>query len=98
MAYRGLGGVLTPDVAGGSGLGSNIRAMATREERIAETEALFRAGNDRMAMWPESQKRLQNGETLPFFCECGRRDCHMHVWLTGPRYESVRSDPRRFLV
>jgi hypothetical protein len=72
--------------------------MTTRNERIAEIEILFRAGNDRMFAWAESQERVAQGETLTFFCECGRRRCRQHIGLSGPEYEAVRSDSRRFLI
>ena len=72
--------------------------MTNREERIAEIEVLFRAGNERMAAWPENQERAARGETLVFFCECGRRRCPAQVRLTGPEYEAVRSDAARFVI
>jgi hypothetical protein len=70
----------------------------TRHERIAELEALFRAANERAMAWQESKQRAALGETLIALCECGTRGCRQHVYLTGPEYEAVRSDPGRFLV
>jgi len=72
--------------------------MATHNERIAEIEVLFRAGNDRMAEWPEHREASERGETLMFFCECGVLGCRKKMWLTGPQYEAVRADARRFLL
>jgi hypothetical protein len=72
--------------------------MATRNERIAEIEALFRAGNDRMMAWPENEERARRGETLTFLCECADSRCRKPVRLTAAQYEAVRGDPRRFLV
>ena len=72
--------------------------MATRNERIAEIEALFRAGNDRMMAWPENEARAALGETVTFLCECADRRCRKLVQLTAAQYEAVRTDPRRFLV
>jgi hypothetical protein len=72
--------------------------MPTRNERIAEVEVLFRAGNDRMFAWEESQERVAQGESLTFFCECGDRRCRQRVLVPGPEYVSVRSDTARFLI
>jgi hypothetical protein len=72
--------------------------MATRNERIAELEVLFRAGNERMMAWREMQERAALGEPLMFLCECGRRGCRTHVRMTRPEYEAVRADPRRFVI
>jgi hypothetical protein len=72
--------------------------MATRKERIAEIEVLFRAGNERMMAWPENQERVALGEPLVFFCECGRRRCPARVELMGAAYEAVRADPALFVI
>jgi hypothetical protein len=72
--------------------------MASRQERIAEIEVLFRAGNERMMAWPENQERVALGESVVLLCECGRRRCPARVALTGPEYEAVRADPSRFIV
>jgi hypothetical protein len=72
--------------------------MASRHERIAEMEVLFRAGNERMMAWPENQERAALGEPFVLFCECGRRRCPARLELTAPEYEAVRADPSRFVI
>jgi hypothetical protein len=72
--------------------------MASRQERIAEIEVLFRAGNERMMAWPENQERAALGERLVLFCECGRRRCPARLQLTAAEYEAVRADASRFVV
>src|SRR3954453_22596655 len=72
--------------------------MRGREQRIAEIEVLFRAGNDRMLSWPEMQERAARGETLVCFCECGRRRCRKRIRLTAEQYEAVRTDATRFVI
>src|SRR3954451_7656656 len=74
------------------------RSMPTPNERIAEVEVLFRAGNERMMEWTENRERAAGGEQLVFFCECGRRGCKAQVRLTGAQYEGVRADARRFVI
>lgn len=72
--------------------------MPTPNERIAEVEVLFRAGNERMMEWTENQERAARGEQLVFFFECGRRGCKAQVRLSGAQYEGVRADARRFVI
>ena len=72
--------------------------MSTQNERIAEVQALFRAGNDRMLEWEENREAAIHGERLTFLCECGRRSCHDRVRLTADEYEAVRADASRFIV
>src|SRR3954451_12627752 len=72
--------------------------MTTGNERIAEIEVLFRAGNDRISGWPEHQELMQSDERLVFLCECGDRTCSKPLRLTGAEYEHVRSDARWFVL
>lgn len=67
-----------------------------RERRLAQNEAVARDVNevvDEVAgAWFEPDERLE------FRCECSRAECTAHVSLTGPEYQYVRSDARRFVV
>ena len=67
----------------------------SREERLAFNEAMFRAGNERMAQWEE---RRFGEEYEEYFCECANADCHDKVKLTFTEYEHVRSDSTHFLI
>lgn len=71
--------------------------MGSRNVRIAENQALFRAMNERMAVWDERQEAPANERHL-FFCECGEETCHERVCLSLPDYETVRESPVRFAV
>ena len=66
-----------------------------REERIAENEAIFRVGNERMADWEE---RHEGGQRERYFCECAEADCREKIELSFSEYEYVRSNPRWFVV
>lgn len=66
-----------------------------RDERIARNEAIFRAGNERMAQWEE---RHEDGGSERYLCECASPDCSEKIHLTRSQYEYVRSDPRWFVV
>ena len=56
-----------------------------RKERIARNQSRFREINERF------------GSAI-FSCECGDLGCTTRMSVPRPVYESVRADPRRFLV
>jgi hypothetical protein len=60
----------------------------------ATSQAVHRRVNEAIerGRWPGEERRLV------FRCECGRAGCTEMVQLTPEEYESVRSDPRRFIV
>jgi hypothetical protein len=62
---------------------------------VALTEAAFRIANERMASWQE--RHADDAEEL-YLCECASQPCRERIPLTRDQYESVRSDPRHFLV
>jgi len=69
-----------------------------RAQRIAENETIFRAANERVAGWEESQLQARRGEPLTLFCECANLGCREKIELTGHEYEAVRADSVRFAV
>ncbi|MDX6399843.1 MAG: hypothetical protein QOF27_449 [Gaiellaceae bacterium] len=68
--------------------------MAERELRIAQTEALFRDVNERIA---ESAERF-DAPDAEFVCECADAGCAERVAATLDQYEEVRSDATHFLL
>jgi LDH2 family malate/lactate/ureidoglycolate dehydrogenase len=60
----------------------------------AQTEALFRDVNERIA---ESAKRFEAGST-EFVCECADANCTHRVDATLDEYEDVRADGATFIV
>jgi hypothetical protein len=67
--------------------------LTTREERLANNEAMFRLANERMADWDE----VRVSEAAEhYFCECADPDCREKITLRKSEYEAVRSDPRHF--
>ena len=66
-----------------------------RAQDVALTEAAFRIANERASRWEE--RHSTRAEEL-YLCECASRPCRERVPVTREQYESVRSDPRRFLV
>jgi len=72
---------------------------AARDERRARNEALFREVNERIEeLSPDSADESEQEASIEFVCECSRADCTELIEMTLRQYESVRSDPRRFLV
>ena len=70
--------------------------MDPRAQRIAENEAKFRDINEQLQgglrMLPDE------GELIPFICECGITECADTVALARAEYEAVRSDSLLFAV
>lgn len=69
--------------------------MDAREHRLAQNETLFREVNERVEAVAH-----QLGPEVPyeFLCECANADCTFRLALPIPVYESVRADPRQFVV
>ena len=65
------------------------------KERLGANEAVFREINEGIerGQWPGE-------ETAPvsFRCECAQLGCNELVELTVNEYETVRENPRRFIV
>ena len=66
----------------------------TENQRVAETEALFREVNERIA---ESAAKFQSDE-LDIVCECADADCVERLPTTVDEYEGVRANGARFFV
>lgn len=74
--------------------------MDEGERRRARNEALFREVNERIVELESGLGGYERDDALliGFVCECPREDCSELIELTHGQYESVRNDPRRFLV
>jgi len=63
--------------------------------RVAENEALFRRVNEQL----ESVERLLGADDpVQLLCECGDTECADIIVTSRAEYESVRSNPRHFIV
>jgi hypothetical protein len=75
--------------------------MEPRETRLAKNEAIFREVNERVAEItqalgpdPRSSERIDG-----LICECSDPECLERLGrLTISEYETVRHDPRRFII
>lgn len=69
--------------------------MDEREHRLAQNEALFREVNERVEAVAH---RLGPDIPYEFLCECANADCTFRLSLPISVYESVRADPKQFVV
>lgn len=62
---------------------------------MSQNEALFREVNERV-----KELAHQLGPSVPyeFLCECANADCTFRLELSIQVYESIRADPRQFVV
>ncbi len=69
--------------------------MTAEAARLGINEALFRSINERIeaGTWPATRD-----EVAAFRCECAALGCNQLLEMTLGDYESVRRDPRHFLV
>ena len=69
--------------------------MDAREKRMAQNEVLFREVNERVDAMAH---RLGPDVPYEFLCECANADCTFRLSLPPAVYETVREDPRQFVV
>jgi hypothetical protein len=67
--------------------------MSSREERRAQNEAIFRAGNEAIKKNARNSKPI-----LPLICECGTTECLERIELTPAEFEAARSHPAHFVL
>jgi hypothetical protein len=67
-------------------------------ERVGKNEALFREVNERIREVSAGIVAFDDAAALAFVCECSEAGCSEPVEVTLAEYESVRSQPRHFLV
>jgi hypothetical protein len=68
------------------------------EERAARNEALFREVNEKVEAVSRQFGFHEAAETVAFVCECSDDACMEHLRVPINVYESVRADPRRFIL
>lgn len=64
-------------------------------ERIVLADATFRQANDRIET--AADEHSQDGDLVPFVCECADLNCREIVRMTLDEYRLMRSDPRLFV-
>jgi hypothetical protein len=70
--------------------------MDAREKRLAQNETVFRSVNERIEEIATSGP--DDMHVYEFVCECSNADCNLLLPLTAVEYESVRRNPRLFIV
>jgi hypothetical protein len=67
------------------------------DERIARNDSIFRDANEQINA-SALEHQTDEGQTVPFICECADEHCTTIVPLSLGEYENVRTDPRQFLT
>jgi hypothetical protein len=70
--------------------------MDERETRLARNETLFRSVNERIEQAATST--TAGAHVFEFVCECSNADCNLLLPLTVPEYETIRKNPKLFIV
>ena len=70
--------------------------MDAREKRLAQNETVFRSVNERIEEIAASGPG--DAHVYEFVCECSNADCNLLLPMTRAEYESIRHNPRLFLV
>lgn len=69
--------------------------MTSRERKLSENEAAFRAFNEGVR---EVEERVGDTPVGEFVCECSDAVCEERIRLPLDEYEQVRADPIRFVI
>jgi hypothetical protein len=69
--------------------------VSSREERVARNESTTRAINEDIE---QAHQGASTRDHVRVLCECGWVDCDRVIAITMAEYESVRADPRQFVV
>jgi hypothetical protein len=72
--------------------------MHERAQRIAHNEGLFRRVNQRIMETAEAWGVAAPARPIPFYCECGDRDCTDRVPLAPGDYDRVRDRADQFVI
>jgi hypothetical protein len=72
--------------------------MDDRERRMTENETLFREVNERVEDTATQFVGDDEDGKHEYLCECANTDCTFRVTLTHAQYESVRANPKQFVV
>jgi hypothetical protein len=70
--------------------------MDERGKRIGQNEVVFREVNERLRELGEGFSLVS--DEAEFVCECGNGACAERVYMSLAEYESIRSNPKRFLI
>jgi hypothetical protein len=77
---------------------AKVACVDERERRMTENETLFREVNERVEDAASQFVGEDADSAHEYFCECANADCTFRVTLTHAHYESVRADPKQFVV
>jgi hypothetical protein len=82
----------------GNGVMVGKHSMTTSAERKALNEGKFREANEHIENRALELVGVEDGQLVPFLCECPQMECTQVALLTLKEYEHVRSGSRQGLA
>jgi hypothetical protein len=70
--------------------------MASRQERLAENQRLFRDANERFEELIGA--RVDGRGPVPFLCECADLDCRDRIELKTSDYDAAHVDAAQYVI
>jgi hypothetical protein len=70
--------------------------MAAREERLVQNQREFRYANEKLELL--SAEMTDDGQLIPFLCECADDHCLGRIEITISRYADTHEDRHHYVV
>lgn len=70
--------------------------LGSEHGRLAQGR--FRYANGRFVDVLNIATATQDGQLIPFLCECAEDDCMGRIEITAWRYEDIHSDERHYVI
>lgn len=71
---------------------------STDSERARQNQRRFSHANGRFLEVLNCSTATQDGQLIPFLCECAEADCMGRVDITGWRYEDIHADAEHYVI
>jgi hypothetical protein len=67
-------------------------------QRARQNQSEFRYANGRFVDVLNSSTATQDGQLIPFLCECAEDDCMGRIEITAWRYEDIHAEARQYVI
>jgi hypothetical protein len=72
--------------------------MASDSKRARQNQRQFRYANGRFIDVLKDSPATQDGQLIPFLCECADDDCMGRIEITAWRYEDIHLDAAHYVI
>jgi len=72
--------------------------MTPDSARARQNQSEFRYANGRFFDALDDSTATQDGQLIPFLCECADDDCMGRIEITAWRYEDIHSDVAHYVI